>query len=501
MPWIWCASTDAVKQSQLAGGSPLSLGYKVTVLMAFIPMLTGCYASHVPTFGLTSNVSGDLEKSSIPTVTDIANHLTCELYVAMQKRGVTPDSVRPSLPDDNAAIWNQDHLLWQNLVINNFVASVLLTLEVTNAGGVSPSLSFITPFAGSTTTNFTFGIGGQFTGTQDRTFTTSVPLDLSIIARSNMDSEGMITATNGSGVRIPCRGGGRDGVEIKGELGLAEILEDGLHIIDRTADLNVYEGSAPTAEQSIEGQPTGEVKVAPLGGAGAPKSPPTTGGSLGPTNFGSQVQFTLLLTFNAGPNWTLTHFKGPGGGGGGGSGSGSGGGSSNLFNLNRTTIDTLNFSAAATCQTPSLYVPSLQFKANTPLTLNRVITLNPARRLTFAYGSLPAAGTLTLTGTDASGIRLTDVVQIPPNSVGSVSTVKDFSSITDITPGPAPTGKWKATVTLINSTPSHPTNYWQSIATCQPDQSDIRANTITQLQNQNNYNALINGLSQRPSFQ
>jgi hypothetical protein len=50
---------------------------------------------------------------------------------------------------------------------------------------------------------------------------------------------------------------------------------------------------------------------------------------------------------SGGPNWTLVHFKGPGGGAGGGGGGVAG---SNLLGYNRSHSDTLKITFSPTCQ-------------------------------------------------------------------------------------------------------------------------------------------------------
>ena len=61
------------------------------------------------------------------------------------------------------------------------------------------------------------------------------------------------------------------------------------------------------------------------------------------TQFSSLITFTLGLSANGGPNWTLSTFKGPGGGGPSGQ----------LFSGGRTTMDTLSLTFVAACQNPT----------------------------------------------------------------------------------------------------------------------------------------------------
>jgi hypothetical protein len=348
-------------------------------------------------------------------------------------------------------------------------------------------------------TNFTFGIGGQVTGTQDRTFTGSIPLDLAVIAHSTKNKDGWLSSPGKSNHPIFCGGEGKDGLEIKGNLGLAEIINDGLLLINTPSDFNVYQGN-PTAEQA-NGQspppplPNGGGKnpavVQPLG-TGAAKGATASGGSTGSANFGSQVEFMLVLGINGGPNWTLTHYKGPGAG------------TASLLNFTRTTTNTLNFSSGPTCQTPTLYAPGIPLAAGKPsLVINTSRdghkmedvsgTVTPPSRITVTYGNLPSPGTVTIVGKIDGSNMDREVVSIPANSIGSVSTLKNFSIVKQVIPSAAPKN-WPP-ITVTNSTPSLPRDYWESISVCQADQSEITANKINELQNKNYLDLLTRRLN------
>jgi hypothetical protein len=178
---------------------------------------------------------------------------------------------------------------------NQYVVSATLTLDVTNTEGLSPSLSYISPLA-VTGTAFTSTVGGQLIGTQHRNISKTFTLDL----EEEISEEHKTACQN----RKLTSG-------IQGDLGLGEIISAGL-------------------QQSTEDE---YYFVFPKTTTG---NPPVTKIAL-PT-FGSTIDFTVVYGLSgAGPNWTLTHFRGPGG----------------LVGLTRSNKDTLVVSFSPACPNPN----------------------------------------------------------------------------------------------------------------------------------------------------
>ena len=407
---------------------------RVTIALTLV--VSGCHSIS----GLPSLVP--LQGGSGPTVHDVVSTVACELASAMVTNIAQPDQ---TMPDDGsqaveaAKKTESDlQLLWSNLIKYNYVAVVSLQLEVTNSEGLNPSLNFITPYIPVPTPgvtksvagtpfagNFTLALNGQLDASQDRLFVYTFNIDFArlfnslksveegkTIITSNTTGKPMIYKKDGK-VRLDCQ----TGSGIYGDLGLDEVLHDGLLATQATELWDVY--NIPTAEEagygvvvnpapaesprperhtrpdqtySYNDSPLPEERrplvppsrapnlLPPSGGSPPPSGPPSTVSlnAQSPTSFSSKVAFTITEGINGGPSWTLRHFSGPGGGsgaGGGGKGgsggsgsSGSGGGASQgLFNLNRVTVDTLNIEVAATCYRPidtSLYPVTVRATAN-----------------------------------------------------------------------------------------------------------------------------------------
>jgi hypothetical protein len=190
---------------------------------------------------------------------------------------------------------------------NLYVAYASLTLDVTNTQGLTPTLNFIHPYA-SPSTNFTGSIGGQLTGTQHRNITQNFTIALVYdeVKLKSLERE----------CQEPNAGNG-----LRGDLGLKPIIAAGLK------------------------QTSAGFKIFPLPLPDDKAASDALSQSLIP-NFGSVVDFTLVYGVNGGPNWTLTHFTGPGSGGSG------------LANVTRTIKDSLLIAfARAGTQPPAGIAP------------------------------------------------------------------------------------------------------------------------------------------------
>src|ERR1700722_14709128 len=398
-------------------------------LFLIMQSLAGCGLVGTPTFDLLSPEPGT-SRASQTTVNDVINHIACELATAMVNHLGDPNNLSFAKEGDVSSPLaaapggdESDAELWEHLIEDNFVSQINLSLQVTNSEGASPSANFITPFSpipipslpkatnpSSFAGNFTLALGGQLSGTQYRTFVNTYQVDMAQLYRRmrwdyySRDTDIRDTFTwvvydavpldprskTGHSLALkPCvstRPIG--GSQLSGSLYLEEILVNGLGTIKQTKDYSMF--TIPTgadAEVRVEipvepqqrlqqhfrfehgpVQPPGP--AAPTGGTvvkkAAKPAPPTP-----PISFGSDVDFTVVAGINGGPNWTETHFTGPGGGGGGGGGKGGGarggggnsgtggssglgnsggGGSGGLVNISRTNVDSLTMTVTATCR-------------------------------------------------------------------------------------------------------------------------------------------------------
>jgi hypothetical protein len=186
---------------------------------------------------------------------DVVAHVRCELAMIVDAASVDPvtdpgvkaatlSAANPRLQ----ARLKADPDLKNKLVLlidDHFVATVQLSLEVTDNEGLNGSLSYIRPWAGMT--NFTGTLGGQLTGTQDRSVTIAYSVDLANLrgeytARDCLDRDWFWKDVGFTG------GLDRD-------LGLADIIADGLMALDTSAKDNIYSSAGlalPTAPTAVE---------------------------------------------------------------------------------------------------------------------------------------------------------------------------------------------------------------------------------------------------------
>jgi len=118
-------------------------------------------------------------------------------------------------------------VLLEKLERYHFVASILLTLDVADTEGFFPFLSFIQPLTSSF--NRTFGVGGQVSGSQERNMTFAYSVDMANVSRGcrpELDSASE--------------------VGLSGDLGLADIVIDGLEGLDTSQGANIYGAGGPT---------------------------------------------------------------------------------------------------------------------------------------------------------------------------------------------------------------------------------------------------------------
>ena len=199
-----------------------------------------------------------------PSVLALVNHVNCELQHAITN----------GLAGQNAKDFAR-------LIEYNFMATIDLTVKVTNSESATPSLSSIAPFT-HMGTNFTLTVGGQVAGSQDRDFDFTYYVDLADLATSSNVSDASKIESNIkfeksaatrpadslaelclrerkdlSGSSIPeitddlGLHGPRDpsAAGIAGDLGLQDILQNGLAAIGATSSFNEYGTQGPTAPQ------------------------------------------------------------------------------------------------------------------------------------------------------------------------------------------------------------------------------------------------------------
>ena len=351
-----------------------SMFHKARLLIFLAPvLLAGCNSSLTPDFDLNDG------KTTLPTVQTIEHHVACELWEPMHVALGAPPARTSNTESDSdyrtavqsALTQNvQDALkaapldarnpltrdalnqkaaetqLWSHLITDNFVADVSLTLQVTNVEGINPSLNFTdpglpiapVPLTGAFSPSLTLAVNGQFDGTQNRTFTLAYFIDLAQLWTSPPN----------------CENDPNNDIGIVGQLGLGEILSDGLEAVEYTKTYNIYSTPDETQASSI----TSSMLSSQLAAAGIS----TSTAKANSVSFGSEIDFTVVEGLAGGPSWSFKHFSGPGGagtgkgggssttGGGSSSGSSSAGASQGFLNFNRTAIDSIVVQIGATCQ-------------------------------------------------------------------------------------------------------------------------------------------------------
>jgi hypothetical protein len=148
----------------------------------------------------------------------------------------------------------------QGLTKYHFVATAQISVEVTDAEGFTPSLDYL-----NNSGSLTLGLGGQLTGTQDRSLTINYAIDLANLSPANTANY-CVPPQDSSGTAALKRLGLTGA--ISGDLGLADIIADGLIALHTSEDVNVYGSSGPVPP----------VIVRDIGGSGEIDLPPPPGG-------------------------------------------------------------------------------------------------------------------------------------------------------------------------------------------------------------------------------
>ena len=198
------------------------------VAMLAVSTLAGCQF-HLPPLETSPDYPG-------PNITDAIGHVQCELA---QIVNTTPDG-----NSDDPRLMGRMHAdhrligLLRHLTEDHFVATAQITLEVTDAEGLSPSLSFI-----NVSGTLAGALGGQLTGSQDRSLTINYAIDLETLKTDNYRNiycKPLVPSILNVDQAIGLSGG------IAGDLGLADIIADGLLALSASADNNWYGPTGPT---------------------------------------------------------------------------------------------------------------------------------------------------------------------------------------------------------------------------------------------------------------
>src|ERR1700733_682076 len=220
----------------------MSSGVKITriLLLGASLSILGC---SVPP--LESQLEGG------PTVRDIVDRINCELATVINKEPYNEELITRINDDPSLAE------VLSHLADDHFVASVLMTLDVLDTQGLNPSLNFIYPLYHNTSLssmyNETLAVAGSLNGTQERNISLGYSIDLEqlkdvvdkrgglikyTVAHHCWDQNDQNAGTTSQNVAV------RTG--LVGDLGLTEIIIDGLRGLDAASDVNIYGSSGPT---------------------------------------------------------------------------------------------------------------------------------------------------------------------------------------------------------------------------------------------------------------
>jgi hypothetical protein len=208
---------------------------------AFICGLAGCQG-HLPTLETAPNESG-------PKTADVINHIACEISTVVNYH--SGDAETPLNKRIKARITDTpDVEQWlKELVDYHFIATAQISVEVTDNEGFAPSLGILNKSGG-----LTVGLGGQLTGTQDRSLTLNYAMDLSNL--SELGDQYCSPVRNKP--ETTSQGLGLSGA-IGGDLGMADIIADGLIALHTSEAINIYGSSGPVpalTAKAIDGDGT-----------------------------------------------------------------------------------------------------------------------------------------------------------------------------------------------------------------------------------------------------
>ena len=216
-------------------------------MMGVIVVTGGCQ-SHLP---MLDNEKHPNQTIVRPRTTDVIDRVQCDL-ARIVNYPASADARLTQRVESNARL----KALLPFLADDHFVASAQISLEVTDMEGLAPSLSFMNAAA-----THVVGLGGQWSNTQDRSITINYSIDLASLKKDDYETRFCRNKSGSSG--------------LTGNLGLADIVADGMLALDESNDYNIYGNSGPnplSVTQEFTGSSvTGTIKIVTTG------SPPAQG--------------------------------------------------------------------------------------------------------------------------------------------------------------------------------------------------------------------------------
>jgi hypothetical protein len=201
------------------------------MLFIFILMLAGCQG-HLPELETSPKAPG-------PKTEDIINHINCELATAVNYQPPEPETALNARIKSRVAA-KHDLAMWlKDLQTYHFVASAAISVEVTDNQSFTPTLNYLNESGSLTVT-----LGGQLNGTQDRSLTINYAIDLFYLV--NKRDQYCSIPTHDSTETAVLKKMGLTGA-IAGDLGLADIIADGLIALHTSQDVNLYGSTGPVA--------------------------------------------------------------------------------------------------------------------------------------------------------------------------------------------------------------------------------------------------------------
>jgi hypothetical protein len=223
--------------------------------------IAGCAGA--PGLPLSTSHGGANGKSEALTVTDVVDEIVCEI-------GASPGLASDPKPPNR-----------------QWIATAILTIQIDDTIGLTPSLNFIQPYATAATSYMTT-VSGEYSGQRQRTFTTTFTIDVGKLQAYYVKykDQGLCSEPRHGRVRL------------EGNLKIAEIVNSGVNLTRSTL---TDEKGAPFDNKDFI---VGTLQLDPDVDPGAKLLP----------SFGSTIQFIIKHSLSSlGPLWTLKRFKGPSG--------------------------------------------------------------------------------------------------------------------------------------------------------------------------------------------
>ena len=261
-------------------------------VIAILPLVAGCQ-NNLPPVETAPNTPG-------PRMSDIVDHIRCELATVVNSpdefyatgrhidRPVDPLAISPEKTllsvssgtakdvqqriiegaknptgplaesdtrREDAESNNRIFDLLTYIKKYHMVASVSLTLDALDSEGLNPSLNFMAPsIGGVASTKPTWTIGPQLSGTQEKTLTVSFPVDMAQLYGNDVGDKGLITMVQND-YKVKYCLQPTDNIDpnkvtntgVSGNLGLADIIVDGMIGLDHSGESNLYSSAGITS--------------------------------------------------------------------------------------------------------------------------------------------------------------------------------------------------------------------------------------------------------------